>query len=152
MAGVYRRDRAARNTGTRSLSWQDCAQRGMAAPFVLDGAMNGPMFLAYVKQCLVQRSSVAMSSSWTICRSTKSPAFGGLFGIDSQRKKYKAIFPQPAILNTIRSHIAAQPPLGGRMDHPGNCEDSLPVTKAGQRCHKDMTVCHIGVDTVSSLS
>jgi transposase len=28
-------------------------QRGMTAPFVLQGAMNGPMFLAYVKQCLV---------------------------------------------------------------------------------------------------
>jgi transposase len=28
-------------------------QRGMTAPFVLDGAMNGPMFLAYVKQVLV---------------------------------------------------------------------------------------------------
>lgn len=28
-------------------------QRAMVAPFVLDGAMNGPMFLAYVKQCLV---------------------------------------------------------------------------------------------------
>ena len=28
-------------------------QRGMIAPFVLEGAMNGPMFLAYVKQCLV---------------------------------------------------------------------------------------------------
>ena len=27
--------------------------RGMTAPFVLEGAMNGPMFLAYVKQCLV---------------------------------------------------------------------------------------------------
>jgi hypothetical protein len=26
--------------------------RRMTAPFVLDGAMNGPMFLAYVKQCL----------------------------------------------------------------------------------------------------
>jgi transposase len=26
--------------------------RKMTAPFVLDGAMNGPMFLAYVKQCL----------------------------------------------------------------------------------------------------
>ena len=28
-------------------------QRGMIAPFVLEGAINGPMFLAYVKQCLV---------------------------------------------------------------------------------------------------
>ena len=28
-------------------------QRGMTAPFVLDGAMNGPLFLAYVKQYLV---------------------------------------------------------------------------------------------------
>src|SRR5256886_7015703 len=28
-------------------------QRAMVAPFVLEGAMNGPMFLAYVKQCLV---------------------------------------------------------------------------------------------------
>jgi len=27
--------------------------RGMTAPFVLDGAMNGAMFLAYVKRCLV---------------------------------------------------------------------------------------------------
>jgi transposase len=27
--------------------------QGMTAPFVLEGAMNGPMFLAYVKQCLV---------------------------------------------------------------------------------------------------
>jgi transposase len=26
--------------------------RAMVAPFVLEGAMNGPMFLAYVKQCL----------------------------------------------------------------------------------------------------
>ena len=28
-------------------------QRGMTAPFVLEGAMNGPLFLAYVKQYLV---------------------------------------------------------------------------------------------------
>jgi transposase len=28
-------------------------QRGMTAPFVLEGAMNGPMFLVYVRQCLV---------------------------------------------------------------------------------------------------
>jgi DDE superfamily endonuclease len=28
-------------------------QCGMTAPFVIEGAMNGPMFLAYVKQCLV---------------------------------------------------------------------------------------------------
>ena len=28
-------------------------QRGMTAPFVIEGAMNGAMFLAYVKQCLV---------------------------------------------------------------------------------------------------
>jgi transposase len=27
--------------------------RGMTAPFALDGAMNGSMFLAYVKRCLV---------------------------------------------------------------------------------------------------
>jgi transposase len=28
-------------------------QRGMTAPFVIEGAMNGPMLLAYVRQCLV---------------------------------------------------------------------------------------------------
>ena len=28
-------------------------KRGMTAPFVIEGAMNGAMFLAYVKQCLV---------------------------------------------------------------------------------------------------
>ena len=27
--------------------------RAMVAPFVFEGAINGPMFLAYVKQCLV---------------------------------------------------------------------------------------------------
>ena len=26
--------------------------RGMTAPFVIEGAMNGPIFLAYVRQCL----------------------------------------------------------------------------------------------------
>jgi transposase len=28
-------------------------ERAMVAPFVLEGAINGPMFLAYVKQCVV---------------------------------------------------------------------------------------------------
>jgi len=28
-------------------------QRGMTAPFVIEGAMNGAMFLVYVRQCLV---------------------------------------------------------------------------------------------------
>ena len=28
-------------------------QRGVAAPFVIDGALNGPIFLTYVRQCLV---------------------------------------------------------------------------------------------------
>jgi transposase len=28
-------------------------QRAMTAPFVLEGAMNGPLFLVYVKQCLI---------------------------------------------------------------------------------------------------
>ena len=28
-------------------------QRAMVAPFVLEGAIDGPMFLAYVKQCVV---------------------------------------------------------------------------------------------------
>jgi transposase len=28
-------------------------RRGMTAPFVIEGAMNGPIFLAYVQQCLV---------------------------------------------------------------------------------------------------
>jgi transposase len=28
-------------------------QRGMTAPFVIEGAMNGPVFLTYIKRCLV---------------------------------------------------------------------------------------------------
>ena len=28
----------------------------MVAPFVLEGAMNGPMFLAYVRQCAAERT------------------------------------------------------------------------------------------------
>src|SRR5207248_7025366 len=27
-------------------------QRAMVAPFVLEGAMNGPMFVAYIKECV----------------------------------------------------------------------------------------------------
>ena len=34
-------------------SFRNSTVRGAsAAPFVVEGAMNGPMFLAYVKQCL----------------------------------------------------------------------------------------------------
>jgi hypothetical protein len=41
---VYRhRDGAGCEAGVRET---------MTAPFVLDGTMNGPIFLAYVKQCL----------------------------------------------------------------------------------------------------
>jgi transposase len=32
----------------------------MVAPFVVEGAMNGPMFLAYVKQCLASRRGIVM--------------------------------------------------------------------------------------------
>jgi putative ABC transport system substrate-binding protein len=38
-------------------------QRAMTAPFVLEGAMNGPIFFAYVKQCLVptlKRSEIVL--------------------------------------------------------------------------------------------
>ena len=38
--------------GKQSPSWGGLRQRGMTAPFVLEGAMNGPTFLVYVKQCL----------------------------------------------------------------------------------------------------
>src|SRR6266853_4883702 len=34
--------------------------RKMSAPFVLEGAMNGPMFLAYVKQCLAPTTIPAL--------------------------------------------------------------------------------------------
>ena len=48
--------------------------RGMTAPFVLDGAINGSMFLAYVKRCIVPTLNAATSSRWTICRSIGLPA------------------------------------------------------------------------------
>ena len=38
-------------------------QHVMVAPFVLEGAINGPMFLAYVKQCVVpilERGDIVM--------------------------------------------------------------------------------------------
>jgi hypothetical protein len=38
-------------------------ERAMVAPFVLEGAINGPMFLAYVKHVLSQLSSAVTSSS-----------------------------------------------------------------------------------------
>jgi transposase len=41
----------------------DLRQRGMVAPFVLEGAINGPIFLAYVKQCvlpILKRGNIIM--------------------------------------------------------------------------------------------
>ncbi len=46
-------------------------QRAMTAPFVLEGAMNGPMFLAYVKQCLVptlQRGEIVLMDNLPVHR------------------------------------------------------------------------------------
>jgi len=37
--------------GKQSLSSPACHD-GIVAPFVIDGAMNGPIFLAYIEQCL----------------------------------------------------------------------------------------------------
>ena len=48
--------------------------RGMTASCVLVGAMNGPMFLAYVKNALLQHSSAATSSSCTIRQFIRSLA------------------------------------------------------------------------------
>ena len=39
--------------GSERLSWAAYDNVNLTAPFVIEGAMNGPMFLAYVKQCLV---------------------------------------------------------------------------------------------------
>jgi hypothetical protein len=39
--------------GKRSPSWPACGIERFVAPLVIDGAMNAPMFLAYLKQCLV---------------------------------------------------------------------------------------------------
>ena len=48
----------------------------MAAPMVVDGAMNGEMFLAYVEQCLVptlKRNDIVVMDNCQ--RSQKSPAY-----------------------------------------------------------------------------
>src|SRR5450432_1934608 len=47
---------------------------GMTAPYVIDGAMDGPTFIAYVEQVLTPTLKRAMSSSWTICAPTRSMA------------------------------------------------------------------------------
>src|SRR5215471_9893149 len=40
--------------------------RGVTAPFILEGAMNGPLFVAYVKQCLVPTLYVLPSRPCTL--------------------------------------------------------------------------------------
>src|SRR5215813_9850932 len=42
--------------------------RGMTAPMVLDGPMNGGAFRAYTEQLLAPPWPQAISSSWTTCR------------------------------------------------------------------------------------
>ena len=44
---------------------------GLTAPYVIDGAMDGPAFLAYVKQVLVPALGKPTSSSWIICAPTR---------------------------------------------------------------------------------
>ena len=39
---------------------------GLVAPCVLDGAVNGELFVAYVQQVLVPTLKAGTSSSWTI--------------------------------------------------------------------------------------
>ena len=46
---------------------------GMVAPMVLDGSINRDAFTAYVRQVLVPNLRKAMSSSCTICRTTREP-------------------------------------------------------------------------------
>ena len=48
---------------------------GLTAPFVIDGPMDGPSFLAYVEQILRRRRAKAISSSWITCALTRSTTF-----------------------------------------------------------------------------
>ena len=50
---------------------------GMTAPMVLDGAMHGAAFLAYVERILVPTLGPATSSSWTTCPPTSPPPCAG---------------------------------------------------------------------------
>src|SRR3712207_7471193 len=45
------------------------------SPYVLDGAVNGDIFRAYVEQILAPTLGPGELSSWTICPATRSPAF-----------------------------------------------------------------------------
>src|SRR5437764_13042728 len=67
--------------------------RAMVAPFVLEGAMNGPMFLAYVKQGLVSKLK---AGDIVMKRSHELP-----FRVGQGELKYRAprlvrLRPQPA--------------------------------------------------------
>jgi hypothetical protein len=48
---------------------------GLTAPYVIDGAMDGITFMAYVEQVLVPTLAKATSCSWTICGPTKSTGY-----------------------------------------------------------------------------
>ena len=48
---------------------------GIVAPFVIDGAMNGPAFLAKLSNASRQASVAAILSSWTISQLIKWPAW-----------------------------------------------------------------------------
>ena len=47
---------------------------GMTAPMVIDGAMNGEAFRAWVRHMLAPSLGPETSSSWTTCRLTRSAA------------------------------------------------------------------------------
>jgi transposase len=47
---------------------------GMTAPMVIDGAMNGEAFRAWVRHMLAPSLGAGTSSSWTTCRPTRSAA------------------------------------------------------------------------------
>ena len=66
---------------------------GLTAPYVIDGAMDGPAFLAYVEQVLAPTLARATSSSWTTCAPTRSTGVRKTARPDIADKQYAVIAP-----------------------------------------------------------
>lgn len=61
-------------------------QCGMTAPFVMEGAMNGLMFVAYVKQCLVpalKRGEIVLWGRSRVAEPDKASSNGCRKGVNS---------------------------------------------------------------------
>jgi len=105
--------------------------RAMVAPFVFEGAINGPMFLAYVKQCLVptlKRSDIVIMDNLPVHKDRRCRGGDRSGGRDAALSS--------AVLARPQSDRAGLQQSEGPCAQSGGTYDSAPLAKDRSHCHR----------------